>query len=86
MKVIGFEDIKALQISPAQCYAWVSEMIGKKGMTVLPPKVHMNLPENIFCNVMPSILKLPDAGGGRHKGRDALSGKDAGPGQQDPSV
>lgn len=61
MKVIGFEDIKALQISPAQCYAWVSEMIEKKGMAVLPPKAHMNLPGNIFCNVMPSILKLPDA-------------------------
>jgi ornithine cyclodeaminase/alanine dehydrogenase len=56
MKIISFDDIKALDISADDCYNWVSKMILNKGNSLLPPKTHLNLPGNIFCNVMPSII------------------------------
>ena len=56
MKVIGFEDIKNLNISPADCYEWVSKMIQEKDKTFLPPKTHMSFDGNRFCNVMPSVV------------------------------
>jgi len=60
MKIIGFEDIKAMNISPSDCYRWVEEMIVRKEKSFLPPKTHMNLPGNIFCNVMPSFISWMD--------------------------
>ena len=56
MKIIDFDDIKSLDISPKDCYRWVEEMIMGKETAFLPPKTHMNLPGNIFCNVMPSFV------------------------------
>lgn len=56
MKVIGFEDIKNLNISPADCYEWVSKMISEKDNTFLPAKTHMSFDGNRFCNVMPSVV------------------------------
>ncbi len=56
MKIISFDDVKSLNISPADCYEWVSEMILHKADTLLPAKTHMNLPGNIFCNVMPGLI------------------------------
>ena len=61
MRVISFEDIKQLNISPLTCYEWVSEMIMHKKDAFLPMKTHMNMPGNVFCNVMPGILHLEDA-------------------------
>lgn len=60
MKIISFEDIKALNITPIQCYEWVSEMIADKHNAYLPAKTHMNMPGNIFCNVMPCLIKNDD--------------------------
>lgn len=57
MKIISFEDIKSLNISPIKCYEWVSEMIENKKNAFLPPKVHMSMPGNIFCNVMPCLVE-----------------------------
>ena len=57
MKIIGFEEIKNMNISPERCYEWVSEMIETKDKAMLPPKTHLNMPGNIFCNVMPSIIE-----------------------------
>ncbi len=57
MKIIGFEAIKNMNISPARCYEWVLEMIEAKDKAMLPPKTHLNMPGNIFCNVMPSIIE-----------------------------
>ena len=57
MKIISFDDVRALNISPVSCYTWVSEMIAHKQDSFLPAKTHMNLPGNIFCNVMPSFVK-----------------------------
>ncbi len=56
MKIIGFDDIRKMNIEPALCYGWVSEMIAGKDAAMLPAKTHMNMPGNIFCNVMPSII------------------------------
>ena len=64
MKIIGFEDVRTLNISPEDCYKWVSEMIVHKRDMLLPAKTHMNLFENVFCNVMPSILYRNDSAWG----------------------
>ena len=61
MKIIGFEDVRTLNISPEDCYKWVSEMIVHKRDMLLPAKTHMNLFENVFCNVMPSIVSVRTA-------------------------
>ena len=57
MKIISFDDIRCLNISPADCYRWVDDMILNKQSAQLPAKIHMNMPGNIFCNVMPSIVR-----------------------------
>ena len=56
MKLISFDDIAKLNISPALCYQWVSEMIQQKASAILPPKISMKPDESIFYNVMPSLL------------------------------
>lgn len=56
MKIVSFDDVKSLVISPAHCYEWVSDMIASKQDAFLPAKTHMNMPGNIFCNVMPSLV------------------------------
>lgn len=56
MKIISFDDIRALSISPVDCYRWVSDMIAHKQDAFLPPKTHMSMPGNIFCNVMPCLI------------------------------
>lgn len=56
MKIISFDHIRQLNISPELCYEWAEEMIRNKKNALLPAKIHMNLPGNIFCNVMPSIV------------------------------
>lgn len=56
MKIISFDDINALEISPIDCYEWVNDMIVRKQEAVLPTKIHMNMSGNIFCNVMPSLV------------------------------
>ena len=56
MKIIGFDDIKALNVSPTECYQWASDMIVQKQDMILPPKTHMNMPGNVFCNVMPCLV------------------------------
>lgn len=56
MKVISFEDIISLNISPVHCYQWVKEMIEHKQDTFLPEKTHLNMPGGVFCNVMPCII------------------------------
>lgn len=57
MKVINFENVKELNISPVHCYEWVSEMIVHKADAFLPAKTHMNMPGNVFCNVMPCLVR-----------------------------
>lgn len=56
MKIVTFEDIVNLKISPKQCYEWASDMIRDKENTLLPPKISMRPMEGGFCNVMPCII------------------------------
>ena len=56
MKIISFDDVRSLNNSPELCYEWVGKMIERKGEAFLPPKIHMNRPGNIFCNVMPCCV------------------------------
>lgn len=58
MKTITFDDIKNLNVSPAKCYEWVSDMIADKDSAILPAKIHMSMPAAVFCNVMPSIVDV----------------------------
>lgn len=62
MKIVGFEDIKKLNIDPITCYTWVSEMIEKKSTTILPPKISLSSKEGTFMNTMPCILNDKWAG------------------------
>ena len=64
MKIIDFEDIRGLNISPDICYQWVSEMIKDKERVILPPKNSLKPMEGVFCNVMPSILPRSDTWAG----------------------
>ena len=57
MKIITFEDIKKLNVSPADCYRWTSEMIKNKRNAVLPAKISMKPRDGVFCNVMPCIVQ-----------------------------
>ncbi len=56
MKIIDFDVISKMHISPVDCYQWVSEMIEKKGEAILPPKISLKPLDGVFCNVMPSIV------------------------------
>ena len=57
MKVISYNDIKKLNITPIQCYEWVEEAIKQKNNAILPPKISMKLDsEGTFYNTMPSVL------------------------------
>ncbi len=56
MKLISFDDVRSLGIPPELCYEWVSDMIANKQNAFLPAKVHMSMPGNIFCNVMPCLV------------------------------
>lgn len=55
MKIITYEDIINLNISPLACYDWVEEAIKNKKDCILPPKISIKPREGVFCNVMPSM-------------------------------
>lgn len=56
MKIITFENIKKLDIGPAQCYDWTVQMLKHKKDVILPAKISMKPREEVFCNVMPCVL------------------------------
>lgn len=63
MKVVSFNDIMKLDISPKVCFEWVSEMIENKDRAILPPKISIKPSAGIFCNVMPCMLGKCRGGG-----------------------
>lgn len=63
MKVIDFEQIRALNISPAEYFGWVSEMIQKKNQAMLPAKLSLKPKDGVFYNIMPSLLPQEQFGG-----------------------
>ena len=56
MKIIDFEAITNLGITPDMCYEWVCETISNKKTMLLPPKISMSDKPGMFCNVMPCII------------------------------
>lgn len=56
MKIISFDDISKLNISPVECYNLVEKMIENKKSAILPPKISMKPINEVFCNVMPCII------------------------------
>lgn len=57
MKVISFDKITEMAVSPLQCYEWVFEMICDKKAALLPAKISLkpDIP-GVFYNTMPAIL------------------------------
>lgn len=62
MKIITYEDIKALQIDPLDCYDWVVEALKGKSEALLPPKISLSKEAGTFCNVMPSFIEHSEYG------------------------
>ena len=56
MKLVTFEDIKGLGISPSQCLEWVEKAIANKPRAVLPPKNSLKPMDGSFMNVMPCLI------------------------------
>lgn len=58
MKVISFEDIKNLNITPECCISWAEQVIKMKKECVLPPKssIKFGQDNNSFFNTMPSLI------------------------------
>lgn len=59
MKIVSFEDIRNLQVSPKLCYEWVDDMLRAKDDVLLPAKISMKPMDGVFCNVMPCIIASP---------------------------
>lgn len=58
MKIIRFEDIARLQISPSLCLQWVKYMLLHKYECDLPAKISLKMENNIFVNTMPSYIPM----------------------------
>ena len=56
MKVIGNDEILALNIPPERCVNWVKEAFLLKDRCQLPPKISLHPQGNDFINTMPCIL------------------------------
>lgn len=57
MKIISDEVLKKQNISIKECFNWVEETFLLKNESILPAKISMKPEEDIFFNVMPSIIK-----------------------------
>lgn len=60
MKVISFDDIKKLNISPSQCVDWVKSAFLEQYESALPEKISMKMGQNIFFNTMPCLIPSID--------------------------
>ena len=64
MKIIPFDKINELNISPMTCYKWVSEAIKLKKDVLLPAKISLKPDiEGVFYNTMPVIIPYDNVGG-----------------------
>ena len=53
MKLISFEQIKALDITPEQSYTWIDFVLRNRDKFVMPTKVRIPLEGSDSCNIMP---------------------------------
>ena len=63
MKILSHKDIVSLKIDPKNCINWVEDMLVGKGKVILPAKISIKPSDEIFYNVMPSILPENNAAG-----------------------
>ncbi len=56
MQYIDFKTIRDLNITPGTCVEWVRESLLHKYDSVLPAKISIKLPGDIFINTMPAYL------------------------------
>ena len=58
MKILNFNSIRELNISPLQCVEWTKEILLNKYECILPHKISLSIPEldNVFYNTMPSYI------------------------------
>ena len=61
MKLVTFDDIKSLGISPETCMEWVSDSILRKAEMTLPAKISISPRDGAFMNTMPCFV--PDSNG-----------------------
>lgn len=63
MKILTHRDIMNLNIESIQCYKWVTEMLKTKDKVILPAKTSMKPKEEVFYNIMPSLIPQYNSGG-----------------------
>lgn len=63
MKIISHKDIVSLNVDPESCYKWVEDMLLGKDNVILPAKTSIKPSDEIFYNVMPSILPEHNSAG-----------------------
>lgn len=63
IRIIDHQTIMNLNIDSLTTIKWIEDVIKHKDRTVLPPKTHINLEDNVFYNVMPSVLLDQDVMG-----------------------
>lgn len=63
MKVIDFNTIAQLGIQPKLCVDWVKDAFLQKYDSILPPKISISQPNNIFFNTMPCYIPNLDVFG-----------------------
>ena len=73
MKIISFEDIRLLQITPEMCFDWAESAIRNKKQALLPPKISIKPSDGVFCNVMPSIVSVRTAAKGGDQSSNPLT-------------
>lgn len=56
MRMIDFNTIKNMHISPQTCLEWVKDAFIHKSEAQLPSKVGITQPDNIFFNTMPCLI------------------------------
>lgn len=60
MKVIDFNTIKELDITPETCLRWVRDVFINKYNSILPTKVSLSQPGDVFFNTMPCCIPEHD--------------------------
>ena len=56
MKLITFNDIKSLGITPQQSYEWIDFVLRNRDKFILPTKVRIPLEGSDYCNIMPCSM------------------------------
>lgn len=56
MKIITHEEISRLNISGEKMFNWVDETLYSKRLDILPPKLSLKPENEVFFNIMPTII------------------------------